>query len=171
MQHSLSYTAARLSTGTGECVRMHARVRLRVRVRLTACASVCVCVCLCARVCLDAWASVCVCMRAGLCARSACDRVCVCVHLRVCKGVRMLLSSGPLGVLTSSRDPLWGTQGVLPENAYVRVWLCTFWVVYHGRCTARHGSSRRTGSTGGVLDEYSRRPFIVRSIAARASAQ
>ena len=112
---------------------MHVRVRLRVRVRLTACASVCVCMCLCARVCLDAWASVCVCMRAGLCARSACDRVCVCVHLRVCKGVRMLLSSGPLGVLTSSRDPLWGTQGVLPENAYVRVWLCTLLAEYSPR--------------------------------------
>ena len=36
---------------------------------------------------------------------------------------------------------------------------------------ALHGSPRRTGSTGGVLDEYSRRLFVLRSIAARASAQ
>jgi hypothetical protein len=26
------------------------------------------------------------------------------------------------------------------------------YTTYHGPCTARHGSSRRTGSTGGVLD-------------------
>jgi hypothetical protein len=38
-------------------------------------------------------------------------------------------------------------------------------------CTTLHLSSRRTGSTGGVLDEYSPRLVVVRSIAARASAQ
>jgi hypothetical protein len=36
---------------------------------------------------------------------------------------------------------------------------------------ALHGSPGRTSSTGGVLDEYSRRLFVLRFIAARASAQ
>jgi hypothetical protein len=43
------------------------------------------------------------------------------------QGVRMLLSSGPQGVLTGSRGVLWGYLGGFPKNAYVRVWLCIFW--------------------------------------------
>jgi hypothetical protein len=212
MQHSLSYIAARLSTGCHECVRLTAFV--------CPCATACVCARARARVLCG-----CVCVRrgvhsrAGLRARSAymCAHVCglsVCVHSRVCAwlcyagglfgcsaaacGIPRVLGGYSralegysraldghsrrthASVKRSSRSShrLMGcTLGVLRGYTQkVRTCVCGcasfgLYITYHRRCTARHRSSRRTGSSGGVLDEYSRRSFVMQSIAARASAQ
>jgi hypothetical protein len=166
---------------------MHFRVRMRVFV----CASLCVCV----RLRVHARGPICACARASC----VCAAVCVCAFTCARAAVlprRALLkgysraaplvlaghqpysestrghSSGSLGVC--SWGVLRGTQGSTPRKCgrvcdTVHL-LGSYGTSQQGR-TALHVSARRTGSTGGVLDEYSRRLYVVRSIAARASAQ
>jgi hypothetical protein len=156
---SVLCTVARRAAGT-ECVRL--------RVRLRACVRACGCVCF----------------------------ICVCAHSRAYKRGwallrRRALLRGTLGLLRWYLRDINGTQRVL--GGALLLMGCTLGYVgatprkcvracdavhllgsydtsRRGRTTL-HGSSRRTDSTQGVLDEYSHRLYVVRSIAARASAQ
>jgi hypothetical protein len=195
MQRCLLYTHRGVCATFVVCVRA-VFACARVCVRLRVCVGVCVDAF--ASVCVRMRAGLCArsaCGRGYVCGLSACacDGVRVAVLLRGALGMLSMywrdikgtwtVLEGPRGVLEGTpwhsrgTHKLMGHSGVLTGFSHKTptcVCGCAsfgLYTTYHGRCTARHRSSRRTGSTGGVLDEYSRRPFIVRSIAARASAQ
>jgi hypothetical protein len=168
------------------CTLLHASQHARVCARMhVPCGLACVCVCVCVSLRVPAW------MRAG---PPACASVCVCVCMRAAVLPRRALLRGTLGLLRWYLRDINGTRRVLGEcsmghssrfEGYSRrthtegtlrncVRACDpmhlLGLSQEGR-TARHGSSRRTGSTGGVLDEYSRRLYVVRSIAAITSVR
>ncbi len=114
-----------------------------------ACACVCVRLCVCASAWMRAGPSACAsCVRACLCVRLS--TLCVCVHIRVrtcgrdINGTRRVLVGHSMAY-SCSWGVLWGTYRVLPESAYVRVWLCIFW-----GCMAHHNGGARhcTGALG-----------------------
>jgi hypothetical protein len=178
---------ARLSPGWHELVRATDRLCLRPCAFACVCVRVCAtaCVCACARVCLRLRARVFVC---AACAFAGVHvavllRGALRMHswyLRDTKGTRRVLralegySEGTHASVERSSTTSWGslrlmgcTLGYLWGNprkcvrACVAVPLLGSMTRHDGDallCTAKH-RSRRTGSTGGVLDEYSRRPM------------